>query len=128
MPTILIADDELHILELVSVTLEGDGVQVISATDGLEALNLAQRLCPDVILLDVHMPGLDGFEVCRRLRQDPRLTGTNIIMLTAAAQDADAARGLAAGADHYLTKPFSPIRLLSVIRSFRPECVTWLPR
>jgi CheY-like chemotaxis protein len=128
MPTILIADDELHIQELVRVTLEGDGVQVVTAADGLETLDLARTLCPEIVLLDVHMPGLDGFEVCRRLRNDPRLAATNIIMLTAAAQASDAAQGLAAGADHYLTKPFSPIRLLSVIRSFRPECVTWLPR
>jgi len=128
MPIILIADDELHIQELVRVTLEGDGVQVVTAADGLETLDLARTLCPEIVLLDVHMPGMDGFEVCRRLRNDPRLASTNIIMLTAAAQASDAAQGLAAGADHYLTKPFSPIRLLSVIRSFRPECVTWLPR
>jgi DNA-binding response OmpR family regulator len=128
MPTILIADDELHILELVRVTLEGDGVEVLTAVDGLEALDLALTLRPEIVLLDVQMPGLDGLEVCRRLRSEPRLAGTSIIMLTAAAQAADAARGLAAGADHYLTKPFSPIRLLSVIRTFRPECVTWLPR
>jgi len=73
------------------------------------------------------MPGLDGLEVCRRLRRDPRFARTKIIMLTAAAQAADEARGREAGADHYLTKPFSPIRLLSLVDALVPGSVAWFP-
>ena len=128
MTTILIADDEPHIVSLVRVTLEDDRVSVVEASDGVTALELAATVLPEVVLLDVHMPGIDGFEVCRRLRRDGRFARTKIIMLTAAAQAADEARGQQAGADHYLTKPFSPIRLLSLVQSLVPECASWLPR
>jgi DNA-binding response OmpR family regulator len=125
MVTLLIADDEPHILELVRATLEDERVRVLEAGDGEMALDLAMAERPDVILLDVHMPRLDGLEVCRRLRDDRAFDGTPIIMLTAAAQAADEARGRAAGADHYLTKPFSPIRLLSIVESLLPGSVAW---
>jgi CheY-like chemotaxis protein len=125
--TVLIADDERHIVELVRVTLEDDRLSVLEAFDGERALVLAQSLQPDVIFLDVHMPGLDGLEVCRRLRSDPVFAGTTIVMLTAAAQRDDVARGLAAGADHYLTKPFSPVALLALLERLRPEVCLWMP-
>jgi CheY-like chemotaxis protein len=128
MITVLIADDEPHVVALVRATLEDECVQIIEAADGLTALALADAQRPDVVLLDVHMPGLDGVEVCWRLRGDPRFDDSRIIMLTAAAQAADEARGLAAGADHYLTKPFSPIRLLSLVQSLVPGVVAWFPR
>ncbi len=128
MIALLIADDEPHIVSLVRATLEDDHIQVMEAADGQAALEIAQGTNPDVILLDVHMPRLDGLEVCRRLRSDPRFERTKIIMLTAAAQAAEEAAGLAAGADHYLAKPFSPIRLLSLIQSLVPGSVAWLPR
>jgi CheY-like chemotaxis protein len=128
MITVLIADDEPHVVALVRATLEDERVQIIEAADGLTALALADAQRPDVVLLDVHMPGLDGVEVCWRLRGDPRFDDSRIIMLTAAAQAADEARGLAAGADHYLTKPFSPIRLLSLVQSLVPGVVAWFPR
>lgn len=128
MLTLLIADDEPHIVSLVRATLEDDQIRVVEASDGDVALELAGAIRPDVILLDVHMPRLDGLEVCRRLRRDPRFEQTKIIMLTAAAQAADEARGREAGADHYLTKPFSPIRLLSLVQALVPGSVAWLPR
>jgi DNA-binding response OmpR family regulator len=125
MPTILVVDDEPPILELVRFTLEDEQIRVLEAGDGLKALEAAQTARPDLILLDVQMPHLDGLEVCRRLRADPSLAGTRIVMLTAAGQDADRARGLAAGADEYLTKPFSPLALFTLVRSLLPEATLW---
>jgi DNA-binding response OmpR family regulator len=125
--TVLVADDEPHVVELVKVTLEDDRLSVVEAFDGERALILAQATRPDVVLLDVHMPGLDGFEVCRRLRRDRLFDDTTIVMLTAAAQRDDVARGLAAGADHYLTKPFSPVALLALFERLKPEAPLWMP-
>ena len=125
MTTILVADDEPPILELIRFTLEDDRVRVVEARDGLEALRLAQAVRPELCFLDVQMPDLDGLAVCRLLRQDPGLAGTRIVMLTAASQEADRVRGLAAGADGYLTKPFSPLALFSLVRSLLPEAVSW---
>jgi len=125
MLTILIAEDEPNVVELVRVTLEDQRVQVVAAPDGTAALELAARLQPDLVLLDVGLPDISGLEVCRRLRHDPATAGTPVVMLTAAAQQADVARGLAAGATLYLTKPFSPVRLLSLVEQLRPD-VAWL--
>jgi DNA-binding response OmpR family regulator len=125
MPTILVVDDEPPILELVRFTLEDEQIRVLEAGDGLQALEIALAARPDLILLDVQMPRLDGLEVCRRLRADASLAGTRIVMLTAAGQDADRARGLAAGADEYLTKPFSPLALFTLVRSLLPEATLW---
>jgi two-component system phosphate regulon response regulator PhoB len=126
MLTILIADDEPHVVELVRVTLEDDRVRVVAAADAAGALQLAGSLAPELILLDVNLPDLSGLEVCRRLRRDPGVAGARIVMLTAAAQHDDVARGLSAGADHYLTKPFSPVRLLSLVENLLPRAA-WLP-
>ena len=125
MPTILVVDDEPPILELVRYTLEDEQIRVLEAVDGVQALEVAQAARPDLILLDVQMPRLDGLEVCRRLRADTALGGTRIVMLTAAGQDAERARGLAAGADEYLTKPFSPLALFTLVRSLLPEATLW---
>src|SRR4029450_221226 len=97
MLTILITDDEPHVVELVRVTLEDDRVRGIEALDGATALGLADELEPELIFLDVNLPDLSGIEVCRRLRRHPRLAGSSIVMLTAAAQQEDISRGLAAG-------------------------------
>ena len=126
MLTILIADDEPHVVELVRVTLEDDRVRVVEAPDGATALLLAAQMEPELIFLDVNLPDLSGLEVCRRLRREPRLAGVRIVMLTAAAQQDDIARGLAAGASQYLTKPFSPVRLLSLVERLLPRAA-WLP-
>jgi DNA-binding response OmpR family regulator len=126
MLTILIADDEAHVVELVRVTLEDDRVRVVEACDGATALQLAEEFEPELVFLDVNLPDMSGLEVCRRLRRQPRLAATRIVILTAAAQQEDIARGLAAGASHYLTKPFSPVRLLSLVEGLLPR-VAWLP-
>ena len=127
MTTILVVDDEPSIVELVRFTLEDADVRVVEASDGVEALLLARRVKPDLVLLDVQMPRLDGLEVCRQLRREPDFTRTPIIMLTAAGQQADRTRGLGAGADEYLTKPFSPLALLALVEALLPETRSWRP-
>ena len=126
MLTILIADDEPHVVELVRVTLEDNRVRVFEAADGETALAIAEALEPDVVLLDVHLPDRSGLEVCRLLRKHPRLASTTIIMLTAAAQQDDIARGLSVGPTEYLTKPLSPVRMLSLVERLMPRLV-WPP-
>ncbi|HKX02271.1 MAG TPA: response regulator [Methylomirabilota bacterium] len=125
MMTLLIADDEPAILDLVRFTLEDPQVRIVEASDGAAALQLAQQVRPDVALLDVKMPRLSGLDVCRRLRELPECAHTRVVLLTAAAQAQDRQRGLAAGADHYLTKPFSPLALLTLVRSLMPEVSIW---
>jgi DNA-binding response OmpR family regulator len=122
--SILIADDEPYVVELVRVTLEDDRVRVFEAADGQTALAVAEALAIDLVLLDVHLPDVSGLEVCRALRANPRFATARIVMLTAAAQHDDVVRGLAAGADDYLTKPFSPVRLLSLVDRLLPR-VAW---
>jgi two-component system, OmpR family, phosphate regulon response regulator PhoB len=126
MLTILIADDEAHVVELVRITLEDDRVRVVEASDGAATLRLAEEFEPELIFLDVNLPDMSGLEVCRRLRRQPALSGVPIVLLSAAAQQDDIARGLTAGANHYLTKPFSPVRLLTLVESLMPR-VAWLP-
>ncbi len=125
MLTVLIVDDEPAILELVRFTLEDTHIRILEAADGAAALALARAERPDVVLLDVRLGQLDGIEVCRRIRLDPELAATRIVMLTAADQESDRARGLAAGADEYLSKPFSPLALLALVRTILPEAPTW---
>ena len=103
---VLIADDDEDILQLLSFRLERAGYEVVVARDGNEALRLALDLQPAVAILDVMMPELDGFEVTRELRRNPATSTTPVILLTARAQASDIARGMAAGADDYVKKPF----------------------
>jgi DNA-binding response OmpR family regulator len=128
MLTILIVEDEPNIVELVRMTLEDNRVSVIAAGDGTAGLAQAHALRPDLIFLDVNLPDMSGLEVCERLRADEGFAETKIVMLTAAAQQADVALGLAAGADEYLTKPFSPVRLLTIVESMLPQVGAWTPR
>ncbi|MBM4439212.1 MAG: response regulator [Candidatus Rokubacteria bacterium] len=128
MLTVMIADDEDSVVELVRVTLEDERVRVVAAGDGVTALALADEIRPDLILLDVNMPGFDGVEVCRRLRVGDTFVRTPIVMLTAAATPADARRGLEAGATEYLTKPFSPVRLLTLVDTLAPGSALWRAR
>lgn len=125
MLSILVVDDEPHILDLVRVTLEDDRIHVVGVPDGESALAQAAAMPPDVVFLDVNLPDLSGFEVCRRLREDPGLAGTKIVMLTAATRPEDVSRGLAAGAAQYLTKPFSPVRLLCLVEALVPRASIW---
>jgi CheY-like chemotaxis protein len=112
---ILIADDEPSMRLLVHATIASDRIGVLEAQDGREAWEMIQQYRPEMVLLDVQMPGLTGLEVAERVRQHPRLAATKIVMLTSKAQSADVEAGIAAGADLYLTKPFSPISLLTYI-------------
>jgi sigma-B regulation protein RsbU (phosphoserine phosphatase) len=105
---VLVVDDEPDILDLVELTLLSEGFDVVSATNGAEALAAAAREIPDLVLLDVSMPDLDGFEVMQALRDDPATARIPVIMLTARAQISDKLRGLSSGADDYITKPFEP--------------------
>ena len=122
---VLVVDDDRVIQQLLEVNLELEGYEVVgSALDGLEALELARKLRPDVILLDIMMPKLDGLEVCRRLKADTKLSKIPVILLSARAQDMDVREGLEIGADAYLTKPFDPVELLDVVgRLIRGERV-----
>jgi CheY-like chemotaxis protein len=113
--TILIADDEPHLRLLVHETIASDEFQILEAADGEEAWSLLQSHHPTVALLDVQMPGRTGLELTREIRQHPELAGTQVILLTSKAQAADVQAGLDAGADLYLTKPFSPLELLTSV-------------
>jgi len=116
-PVILAADDDDDILQLVVFRLERSGYTVLQAHDGEEALALAAEHRPDLAVLDVMMPKMDGFEVTRRLRSDPATSRMPIIMLTARVQDADVQEGFDAGADDYLRKPFSPQELRARVQA-----------
>lgn len=109
---ILVVDDERHIVRLVQVNLERAGYQIVTAYDGVEALEKVKSEDPDMVVLDVMMPRMDGFEVLKNLQADPRTQDIPVIMLTAKAQDADIFRGWASGVSSYLTKPFNPRELL----------------
>lgn len=111
---VLIVDDEINITELISVNLE-ENFNVVCCHDGLDAVELAQKELPDIILLDIMIPGIDGFEVCRRIRDDERTRKIPIIMLTVKKEENDKVRGLKLGADDYITKPFGINELLARI-------------
>lgn len=117
MQKILIVEDEPDVAELVAWNLERAGFEAIIALDGLVGLEKAFAELPDLILLDLMLPGKDGFSVFRELRRDSRTNRTPVIMLTARAQTEDRIEGLEAGADDYLTKPFSPKELLLRVKS-----------
>ena len=116
-PVILAADDDPDIRELVTFRLERSGYTVLQAADGEEALALALKHTPDLAVLDVMMPKMDGFEVVRRLRAEEATKRMPIIMLTARAQDSDVEEGFESGADDYLRKPFSPQELRARVQS-----------
>jgi two-component system, OmpR family, alkaline phosphatase synthesis response regulator PhoP len=113
---ILAVDDERHIVRLVQVNLERAGYQVVTAFDGKEALEKVASEQPDLVVLDVMMPYLDGFGVLQELRKNNATRDLPVIMLTAKAQDADVFRGWQSGVDCYLTKPFNPMELISFVK------------
>ena len=115
--TLLVADDDDDILQLVSFRLERAGYKVVTAADGQQALAAARQHQPDLAVLDVMMPGLNGYEVTRQLRADPATAAIPVILLTARVQEADVSRGFEAGADDYLRKPFSPQELRSRVQA-----------
>ena len=109
---VLVVDDEEDILELVKYNLAKDGFDVDGAATGEEALAAARSKHPDLVVLDLMLPGIDGLEVCRRLKKDPKTESIPVVMLTAKGEETDVVAGLELGADDYVTKPFSP-RILS---------------
>ena len=111
--TVLIVEDDLHALELVRLYLDQDGHQVLVARDGIEGLRLAREAAPDLIVLDLMLPGIDGTELCRQVRQESNVP---IIMVTARVEEEDRLMGLEMGADDYITKPFSPRELAARVR------------
>jgi DNA-binding response OmpR family regulator len=112
--TILVVDDDRELRELIGFVLTSAGYAVIEAGDGLEALRRQTDARPDLVILDVNLPGLDGFEVCRRMRLE---SDTPVMMLTVRGEESDQVRGLDLGADDYLAKPFSPRTLLARVRA-----------
>ena len=114
---ILVVEDEESILELVTFNLKKEGYDVQGVTTGEEALDYARTGSPDLIVLDLMLPGVDGLEVCKRLKNDPQTEQVPIVMLTARSEEADIVTGLELGADDYITKPFSPRVLLARVRA-----------
>lgn len=116
MKKILIVEDQPDIRKLIRMTLEFEDYEIHEAADGAFGLRMASAVGPDLVLLDVMMPGLSGFEVCQAVRGDEALAGVKILMLSAKGRDTDIAKGQALGADAYMTKPFSTKELAEKVR------------
>ena len=114
---VLIADDEQNIVISLEFLMKREGFEVVVANDGEEAIRRIRADQPDLVLLDVMMPKKSGFEVCQEIKADPALGGVRILMLTAKGRDTEVAKGLALGADAYMTKPFSTRELVDKVRS-----------
>jgi CheY-like chemotaxis protein len=120
-PTVLVVDDQPELRLLIKLTFSGTGYSVREAAAGEEALMICAAEAPDVVLLDVMMPGIDGYEVCRRLKSEPRLRDTLVVLMTAGDQATERARAREAGADLYVPKPFSPAELLQLVTGHLPS-------
>jgi len=114
---VLVVEDEPDISGLLAFHLEREGYQVLRSRNGAEALQLVRARRPDLVLLDLMLPGIDGLEVCRRLRQDPATAALPIVMLTAKGEEVDRVLGLELGADDYIVKPFSPKEVVARVRA-----------
>ena len=112
----MIVDDEPILLRLLQVNLRLQGFDVVACSTGEEALRRIRERVPDAVVLDVVLPGIDGFEVCRRLRDEPATAAVPVVMVTAQAQDEDRERGYALGVHEYVTKPFDLAELVSIVR------------
>ena len=118
MRKILIVDDEPYILNILDFSLDAEGYTVLQAADGEQALQLVRDERPDLVIMDVMMPRQDGFETCRQLKDDPKTSGIPIVMLTARGSREDREIGDMVKADGYITKPFSPQKLLDTVSDF----------
>jgi DNA-binding response OmpR family regulator len=114
---ILLVEDDPSAIRLVSFTLEQEGYEVLTASNGLEGLRKAREEKPDLLVLDVMLPGLDGFEVCQRLRADAETASLPVLMLSAKAQEIDRTTGMKVGADDYLPKPADPAEIIARVAS-----------
>ena len=112
MPKILVVDDEIHIIKIIAYKMRSAGYEVVSARDGVEALEQVRAGRPDLVLLDVMMPRMDGFQTLEALKADPATRDIPVFLLTVKSKDTDRQRGYQLGAEDYLTKPFSPNKLL----------------
>ena len=123
--TVLVVEDELDILQLITHNLKSADFDVLSAQDGYEALSVAKNHLPQLIILDLMIPGLDGFEVCKELKRSPVTKDIPVLMLTARSEEVDRIVGLELGADDYVVKPFSPreliLRVRAILRRHAPE-------
>lgn len=115
--TILVVDDEQDILDLIEYNLQKEGFDVLKAEDGLEGMEMARKHTPSLVLLDIMMPKMDGLEVVERMREDPKLKNIPIIFLTARGDEKTEVEGLDKGADDYITKPISTVKLISRIKA-----------
>ncbi|GAG90070.1 unnamed protein product, partial [marine sediment metagenome] len=114
---ILVIEDDPSALRLIEYTLQQEGYQVLTVPNGLEGLRKARREEPDLIIIDIMLPGIDGFEVCHRLRAEPQTAKLPILILSAKAREMDKATGLTVGADDYMTKPADPLEIISRVES-----------
>ncbi len=117
MTKILIAEDERDIRDLITFTLRYNGYEVVAATNGEEALALTRQEKPDLVILDVRMPRLTGYDVCRQIKADPQLQHIPVVFLSAKGQEAEVQAGMEAGAVDYILKPFSPDQLVARVAS-----------
>lgn len=126
--TILIIEDDEDILQLLTFNIENAGYKVLTSSDGYEGLTLARRNHPSLIVLDLMLPGMDGFEVCKELKRGPETSDVPVIMLTARGEEVDRIVGLELGADDYVVKPFSPrefiLRLKAIMKRAAPEAAS----
>ena len=114
---VIVIEDEADILEVIQYNLEREGYRVLTARDGKEGLRLIKKEMPDIVLLDLMLPSLDGIEVCRKLKEDPITHSIPIIMVTAKGEESDIVLGLGIGADDYVSKPFSPKELMGRVKA-----------
>jgi phosphate regulon transcriptional regulator PhoB len=114
---IVIIEDEPDILEVLSYNLKREGYEILTATDGNHGLALVRKEVPDMVLLDLMLPGMDGVEICSSIKKDPQTQNTLIIMVTAKGEESDIVLGLGVGADDYITKPFSPKELIARVKA-----------
>ncbi len=119
--SVLVVDDDPNVFELVQLYVESEDVEVLQALDAYAGLDLAVRQTPDIVVLDIMMPGMDGLEMCRLLRETPRISDTVVVILSAKAEPDDIAAGYQAGADEYVTKPFEPKQLAELLEEMMPE-------
>ncbi|EJO5347956.1 response regulator transcription factor [Clostridium botulinum] len=117
MEKILIVDDEEHICELIKFNLENNGYKCICALNGIDGLNIVKKEKPDLVLLDLMLPGMDGYDVCKEIRKDNSIATTSIIMITAKGEEFDKVLGLELGADDYITKPFSVREMVARVKA-----------
>ncbi len=118
---VLVVDDEPFILRSLSFVLKTRGSEVFEARNGQEAMAIVRSEKPDIVFLDVMMPLMNGYEVCHQIKSDPALAGIYVIMLTAKGQESDRVKGLTVGADEYMTKPFSPSRIVQRVKEIMAE-------